>query len=126
MGAWVDSIPMIVISGQVRYDISVYSSGLPLRYRGPQEFDIVSSVSNMTKYAKTLTDPMEIKAEAEKAYALAMEGRRGPVWLDIPLNVQNAIIETDDLVQYQPAKNILEPSDQDLSLIHICIGNRPC
>lgn len=128
MGAWVDSIPMIVISGQVRYDISVYSSGLPLRYRGPQEFDIVSSVSNMTKYAKTLTDPMEIKAEAEKAYALAMEGRRGPVWLDIPLNVQNAIIETDDLVQYQPAKNILEPSDQDLDFVREAIAKsrRPC
>ncbi len=128
MGAWVDSIPMIVISGQVRYDISVYSSGLPLRYRGPQEFDIVSSVSNMTKYAKTLTDPMEIKAEAEKAYALAMEGRRGPVWLDIPLDVQNAIVETDDLVQYQPSENTLKPSGQDLDFVRDAIAKskRPC
>ena len=108
MGAWVDSIPMIVLSGQVRYDISVHSSGLPLRYRGPQEFDIISSVSNMTKYAKTLTDPMSVKAEIEKAYTLAMEGRRGPVWLDIPLNVQNAIVETEDLIRYQPSKDMLK------------------
>ena len=128
MGAWVDSIPMIVLSGQVRYDISVHSSGLPLRYRGPQEFDIISSVSNMTKYAKTLTDPMSVKAEIEKAYTLAMEGRRGPVWLDIPLNVQNAIVETEDLIRYQPSKDMLKPSDQDLDFVReeFARAKRPC
>lgn len=128
MGAWVDSIPMIVISGQVRYDISVHSSGLPLRYRGLQEFDIVTSVSNMTKYAKIVVDPLTIKAEIEKAYAIAMDGRRGPVWLDIPLNVQSAIVETDELVEYDPFESITKTSVQDLAYVKEAIKNakRPC
>ncbi len=128
LGAWTDSIPMIVISGQVRYDISVYSSGLPLRYRGVQECDIVSAVSNMTKYAKTIIDPLTVKAETEKAYAIAMEGRRGPVWLDIPLNVQSAIVETNDLVEYVPDKNPSSSLDEDLDWVieEISKAKRPC
>lgn len=128
LGAWTDSIPMIVLSGQVRYDISVYSSGLPLRYRGVQECDIVSSVRNMTKYAKTIIDPLTIKAEVEKAYAIAMEGRRGPVWLDIPLNVQSALVETDDLVEYTPSKEISSLSDKELDYVveEILNAERPC
>lgn len=128
MGAWVDSIPMIVISGQVRYDISVHSSGLPLRYRGIQEFDIATSVSNMTKYAKMVTNPLTIKAEIEKAYSIAMDGRRGPVWLDIPLNVQSAIVETDDLVEYSPLQGITAPSEQSLERVREAIksAKRPC
>ena len=128
LGAWTDSIPMIVLSGQVRYDISVYSSGLPLRYRGVQECDIVSSVRNMTKYAKTIIDPLTIKAEVEKAYAIAMEGRRGPVWLDIPLNVQSALVETDDLVEYVPSNEPSTISDKELDYVveEILNAERPC
>ncbi len=128
LGAWTDSIPMIVLSGQVRYDISVYSSGLPLRYRGVQECDIVSSVRNMTKYAKTIIDPLTIKAEVEKAYAIAMEGRRGPVWLDIPLNVQSALVETDDLVEYVPSNEPSSLSDKELDYVveEILNAERPC
>lgn len=128
LGAWTDSIPMIVLSGQVRYDISVYSSGLPLRYRGVQECDIVSSVRNMTKYAKTIIDPLMIKAEVEKAYAIAMEGRRGPVWLDIPLNVQSALVETDDLVEYVPSNEPSSLSDKELDYVveEILNAERPC
>lgn len=97
MGAWQDSLPMIVLSGQVRYAISVEKSGLPLRYRGIQEFEIIPSVKNMTKYAKMITDPLSIKREMTKAIQIAMEGRRGPVWLDIPQDIQNTNVEEDDL-----------------------------
>lgn len=128
MGAWVDSIPMIVISGQVRTGISVQSSGLPLRYRGIQEFDIVSSVSNMTKYAKRIEDPLCIKAEIEKAYQIAMEGRRGPVWLDIPLDVQSAIVDSGELVSYPSCHAVESLSDKELGFVIESITNseRPC
>lgn len=97
MGAWVDSIPMIVISGQVRYGISVPKTGLNLRTRGVQEFDIVNTVKTMTKYSKLVVNPLEIKNEINKAIHIATSGRRGPVWLDIPQDVQSAIIETNEL-----------------------------
>ena len=97
MGCWQDSLPMIVLSGQVRYAISIPQSGLDLRYRGIQEFDIVHSVQNMTKYVTMVTDPLSIKKELIYAIKLATTGRRGPVWLDIPLDVQSAIVEVEDL-----------------------------
>lgn len=100
MGAYQDSIPMIVISGQVRYEISSMNTDVSLRYRGIQEFDIVQCVKNMTKYAVMLTDPFLCKYEVEKAINIAMTGRRGPVWVDVPLDIQSAIIETDTLVKY--------------------------
>lgn len=107
MGAWVDSVPMIVLSGQVRYAISVKQSGLPLRYRGIQEFDIVPSVQNMTKYAVMISDPLAVRREVNKAIDIATSGRRGPVWLDIPLDTQGAIVETDDL--YPDEAQPIEP-----------------
>ncbi len=97
MGCWQDSLPMIVLSGQVRYAVSIPQSGLDLRYRGIQEFDIVHSVQNMTKYVTMVTDPLSIKKELIYAIKLATTGRRGPVWLDIPLDVQSAIVEEEDL-----------------------------
>lgn len=97
MGAWQDSLPMIVLSGQVRYEISVPKSGLKLRYRGIQEFEIIPTVKNMTKYAVMITDPLAIKRELVKAIRIAMEGRRGPVWLDIPQDMQNARVEEAEL-----------------------------
>ena len=102
MGAYVDSIPMIVVSGQCRYNTSVQDAGVPLRSRGVQEFNIVDTVKTMTKYAKMILDPSEIKREVQKAYDIAMNGRRGPVWLDIPQNVQNAMIEEDELLPALP------------------------
>ena len=97
MGCWQDSLPMLVLSGQVRYEISVKKSGLPLRYRGIQEFEIVNSVQNMTKYAVMVTDPLSVRREVNKAIHIAMSGRRGPVWLDIPLDIQNAQVDMNDL-----------------------------
>lgn len=99
-GAYMDSIPMLVISGQVRYDTSARSTGLALRAMGDQEFDITRSVANMTKYCEMVIDPMRIRFCLEKALYLARVGRPGPVWLDIPLNVQAALIETDRLAGF--------------------------
>ena len=100
VGGWLDSIPMMVISGQVRYDTTARSTGLPLRALGDQEFDIVKAVECMTKYCEMVTDPKRIKYCLEKALFLAEHGRPGPCWLDIPLNVQGAIVETDELVPF--------------------------
>ena len=97
LGGWLDSIPMFVISGQVKRETTIHATDVPLRQLGDQEFDIVSSITSMTKYAKMIMDPNEIRYHLEKAYYLCLNGRGGPVWLDIPLDVQAAIIETDDL-----------------------------
>lgn len=97
MGAYQDSIPMIVISGQVRYDTMAVQTGLPLRYRGIQELNIVPIVESFTKYAVMILDPLSIKKELIKAIKIAMEGRRGPVWIDVPLDVQSATIDIGKL-----------------------------
>ena len=102
--AYLDSLPMIVISGQVRYDTSiVYAKnkyGASLRSLGDQEFDIVDTVKTMTKYAVMIENPDEIKYHLERAFYLSTHGRMGPVWIDIPVNFQAAIIETDNLKSY--------------------------
>ena len=104
VGGWLDSIPMLVISGQVRYDTMARSTGLPLRAMGDQEFDITKAVACMTKYCELVDDPMRIRYCLEKALCLATNGRPGPCWLDIPLNVQGAYIETDDLKGYDESE----------------------
>src|SRR5699024_6449526 len=86
-GGYLDSIPMLIISGQVRYDTTARSTGLNLRAMGDQEFDITKAVDSMTKYCQMITDPLEIKYCLEKAYSLATTGRPGPCWIDIPVNI---------------------------------------
>ncbi|MCI5750864.1 MAG: thiamine pyrophosphate-binding protein [Oscillospiraceae bacterium] len=101
MGGWVDSIPMFILSGQVKRETTTWSCPeLGLRQLGDQEFDIIRSVSNMTKYAVMVTEPRELAYHLEKALYLASDGRQGPVWLDIPLDVQGAVIETDELIHF--------------------------
>lgn len=95
--SWLDSIPVIFISGQVNKEMTTNYTGLPLRQLGDQEFNIVESVKNMTKYAVQVNDPTEIKYHLEKACGLATSGRPGPVWIDVPLNVQSAKIQPDEL-----------------------------
>ena len=103
MGGWLDSIPMFIVSGQVKRETTTWScSEIGLRQLGDQEFDIVNSVSNMTKYAVMITNRQEIAYHLEKAIFLALNGRGGPVWLDIPLDVQGAMIETDELIHFLP------------------------
>lgn len=102
LGGWLDSIPMFVVSGQVKRDTTIYATDLHLRQLGDQEFDIVSSVSSMTKYAQIILDPQQIRYHLEKAYYLCLTGRGGPVWIDVPLDVQAAVVETDELVGFDP------------------------
>lgn len=102
LGAYLDSIPMLVISGQVKYEMTVDSTGLDLRQLGDQEWNIVSTIDSMTKYAEMITDPKYIKYCLEKAIYLALHGRPGPCWIDVPLDIQGAIIDTEELIDFKP------------------------
>lgn len=104
LGGWLDSIPMFIISGQVKRETTLWSTDLPLRQLGDQEYNIIDSVRPMTKYAVMVTDPSSIRYHLEKALFLAKNGRPGPVWLDIPLDVQAAVIETDELKAFNAAE----------------------
>lgn len=104
LGGWLDSIPMFVISGQVKRETTLWATDVPLRQLGDQEYNIVDSVSPMTKYAHMITEPNEIRYHLEKALYLCKNGRGGPVWLDIPLDVQAAVVETDELKGFDCAE----------------------
>ena len=102
VGGWMDSIPMLVISGQVRFDTMVRTTGLDIRSMGDQEFDITTAIHTMTKYCELVDDPNRIKYCLHKALVIATNGRPGPCWIDIPLNVQGAYVETDELEDFDP------------------------
>lgn len=122
VGGWLDSIPMFIISGQVRYDTTaryaLQYTETPLRAMGDQEYDIVKSVEPMTKYATMIEDPKQIRYALEKAWHLATTGRPGPVWIDIPVNFQGGYIETEELDGYDPSEDdALLPPPVDESII---------
>lgn len=104
-GAWVDSLPMLIISGQVKYETTTASTALPLRQLGDQECNIINMVKGITKYAVMITDPSQIKYHLQKALFLATQGRPGPVWLDIPMNIQGALINPEQLPHYIPEED---------------------
>jgi acetolactate synthase-1/2/3 large subunit len=116
---YMGSIPMLIISGQVRRPYTVRHTGLPLRTIGEQEFDIVQVAEGMTKYCVMIDDPQTIRYHLEKALYLATYGRPGPVWLDIPLDVQNAVIEPANLSGYTPvpADASLPPAQIDPTIL---------
>jgi len=101
---WIDSVPSIFISGQVYLNQTIKGSGQ--RQLGVQEFDIVNMVKSFTKYSVIIKTPESIKYHLEKAYHLSMEGRPGPVWIDIPANIQNAKINPRKLEGYSIKKKI--------------------
>jgi acetolactate synthase I/II/III large subunit len=103
-GAWTDSIGMLILSGQVKCETTVRHSKLPLRQFGDQELDIEELVRPITKYCVMVTEADSIRYHIEKALFLASCGRPGPCWLDIPLDIQAAQIETDDLVGFNPSE----------------------
>ncbi len=98
LGAWLDSIPMLVISGQVKYSATARSTGYPIRIFGDQEFDITKAVAPMTKYAEMIVRPEMVRYHLDKALYIATHGRPGPVWLDIPQDVQSAMIDPADFL----------------------------
>ena len=107
-GAWTDSIPMLILSGQVKRETCMATYGLTdLRQLGDQEVDIIRMVSGITKYAKFVNDPESIGYHLQRAWHLAQSGRPGPCWLDIPVDVQGAQIDPASLRQYDPAEDDL-------------------
>ena len=128
-GAWLDSIPMIVISGQIKTEtmLSTYPE-LRLRQLGDQEINIVDIVRPITKYAAEVKNPQTIRYHLERAYYLAMTGRPGPVWLDIPLDIQAAEISPDALSGYDAGEEPLpelNPADVIETLSRLREAKRP-
>lgn len=114
LGQYLDSIPGLYISGQIK--TSTYKHTYPylnLRQLGDQEADIVSVVTPITKYAKTVYNPLDIKYELDKAIAIALDGRPGPVWLDIPLDVQSAVVDETQLREFSISE-LVDPVKHDL------------
>ena len=109
-GAWIESVPLLIVSGQVKRADLMGSSGV--RQMGPQEVDIVSIVRPITKYAVTVLDPQDIRYQMEKAVHLATHGRRGPVWIDVPLDVQAAMIDPDALKGFAPPAPVSHPASK--------------
>lgn len=105
--AWQDSIPMIIVSGQQSYARTIKASGLPLRQVGVQEADIEAIAAPLTKYVVTVPDAKSIAYHMDKAIHLARSGRKGPVWIDVPLDVQNSMVDEDELERYTPAEEII-------------------
>ena len=105
-GAWTDSIPMLVVSGQVKRETCMRAQGITgLRQLGDQEADIIAMVEKITKYAVMIDDPLSIRYHLERAWHLAQSGRPGPCWLDIPVDVQAAAIDPATLRGYDPAED---------------------
>jgi acetolactate synthase-1/2/3 large subunit len=101
-GAWTDSIPMLILSGQVKRETCMASYNLPgLRQLGDQEVDIIRMAGGITKSAEMVTDPRNIRRQLEKAWFLAQNGRPGPCWLDIPIDVQSSMIDEATLAPYE-------------------------
>lgn len=116
--AWQDSIPCIFVSGQQSLDQTIAYSGLPLRQVGIQEADIVTIVSSITKYAVMITDPLDIAYHMDRAIYEARNGRPGPVWIDVPLNIQNMMIDETKLRRFIPVKkDVLEVRGDEYSYI---------
>ncbi len=113
-GAWTDSLGMVVVSGQVKWETLVRSTDLPLRQLGDQEVDIIRLVEPITKYAVIVTDPKTIRYHLERAIHLARTGRPGPVWLDVPINVQGAIVDETTLPAYDPREDRIAFATKDL------------
>jgi acetolactate synthase-1/2/3 large subunit len=109
-GAWTDSIPMLVVSGQMKRETLLSTHGLigKLRQLGDQETDIMQMVKGITKHAKLITDPSSIRYHLEKALFLATHGRPGPCWLDVPVDVQAAMVDPETMPAYNPVEDTIQ------------------
>ncbi len=116
-GQWTDSVPTLYISGQVKYETTLDSfPNSNLRQLGDQEVDIISVVKPITKYAQMVKNPNDIKRILHEAIHAATTGRAGPAWIDIPINIQGALINENELQDFQQIEEIkyddLEPKIQ--------------
>lgn len=115
LGQWLDSIPGLYISGQVKQSTTIDACPeLPLRQLGDQEADIKSMVRSITKYCVTIKDVRYVKYEIDKAIAIALSGRPGPVWIDVPLDIQGAYVEESDMYEWDPSE-LKDPTDADVT-----------
>lgn len=117
LDAWQDNVPCIFVSGQVKRKETCYNATVPLRQFGVQEANIVAVVTPLTKYAVMLNDPQDVLFELERAAFLAKSGRPGPVWIDVPLDVQGATVDVDVLRHYVAEPDLLakpSPSAPDI------------
>lgn len=111
---WLDSIPVLYISGQVKFETTIASCPeIGLRQLGDQEINIVDIVKPITKYAKMVTNPLKIKKVLEKAIYTATHGRPGPVWIDVPLNIQSAMINEEELTVYDEKEDAIKLLDKE-------------
>lgn len=113
-GAYVDSMAMVVISGQVKRETLAPLTGLPLRQLGDQEADVIPMVRDMTKYAVRVDDPASIRYHLERALHLSTLRRPGPVWLDVPVDVQATPIDPVSLAPYNPSEDFAPFRTRDL------------
>lgn len=106
IGQWLDSVPVLYISGQVKRATTIASCpDIPLRQLGDQEINIIDIVRPITKFAAAITDPMDTRKLLDEAIHIAISGRPGPVWLDIPLDVQGAMVNEDKMIPYFSRKS---------------------
>ena len=105
-GAWTDSIPMLIVSGQVKRETCMATYKIPgLRQLGDQEADIISMARGITKYAVLVDDPSSIRYHLDKALHLATSGRPGPCWIDIPVDVQSSMVDEETMPAYDPEED---------------------
>ncbi|VXC75901.1 thiamine pyrophosphate-binding protein [Massilia sp. 9I] len=122
LNAYQDGLPVLFISGQNVLKETTYYTGHPIRTYGQQEANIVEIVKPITKYAVTITDPRTIRQHLEQALYLANEGKKGPVWIDIPLDLQSAQIEPDELPGFDAAAAPTNAPDADIAYLREAIG----
>ena len=121
MGQWTDSVPVLYVSGQVKFGTTINSCpDIGLRQLGDQEVDIISIVKPITKFANSVRDPKDIKLLLDKAVKIATTGRPGPVWLDIPLDIQAGMVEINEMPEYENDQDIFifnkDKADSGISL----------
>jgi acetolactate synthase I/II/III large subunit len=118
LNAWQDGVPCIFISGQNKVGETSRFTGIPVRTYGQQEADVIPIVESITKYAVMITDPKEIVYEVQKAIHLATTGRKGPVWIDVPLDIQNMRIKPEECRSYTLEEStIIHPKSGDIKYI---------
>lgn len=127
LGAWLDSIPMVIISGQVRTETLASGLNPAPRQFGDQEFNIIAAARSMTKMAECVTDVSGIPEALHRAWTLAHCGRPGPVWLDVPLDVQCAEINGDAAAAPEPEWEIPAPSPSRIAEFEamLALSKRP-
>ena len=124
LNAWQDGVPCVFISGQNKVGETSRFTGVPVRTFGQQEADLIPIIDSITKYAVMITDPKEIVYELQKAIHLATTGRKGPVWIDVPLDIQNMRIKPEECRPYTPEESTTyQPDTNDIKYLVDQINN---